>query len=245
MAWFQWIIDIFRALFGGDDDSGQRPYSRREASQPKRPAQTNPQYRTQPRQPESGFDDNVNLLKESLTYDSRSAEQKYTALRDRARAYGDAMAQCYEDRNVARRSRDFTKATRLNLQGEKYAAEQERLDKKASEWIFKVNNKDRTPNELDLHGLYVKEAVRFTEDAIIAAQKNGYSQLRVIVGKGLHSQGGAKLRPAIEDLAAQLQLVSATDPRNAGVLILTLQRKPSQATKPRGEGKRSPEEWIW
>jgi DNA-nicking Smr family endonuclease len=50
-------------------------------------------------------------------------------------------------------------------------------------------------------GLYVKEAIARTESAVQAAQSRGHQQIRIIVGKGLHSQGQtAKLKPAIEEL---------------------------------------------
>jgi DNA-nicking Smr family endonuclease len=47
----------------------------------------------------------------------------------------------------------------------------------------------------------VKEAIAKTESAVQAAQSRGDQQIRIIVGKGLHSQGhAAKLKPAIEEL---------------------------------------------
>lgn len=63
------------------------------------------------------------------------------------------------------------------------------------------NNKDSPPGTIDLHGLYVKEAIERTEAAINQAQGKGQDEMRVIVGKGLHSQGNvARIKPAVEDL---------------------------------------------
>lgn len=63
------------------------------------------------------------------------------------------------------------------------------------------NNQDSRPDELDLHGLFVKEAIQKTDQAIVEAQQRGDSQIRIIVGKGLHSEGSvAKLKPAVEEL---------------------------------------------
>lgn len=84
------------------------------------------------------------------------------------------------------------------------------------------NNKDSKPGEIDLHGLYVKEAIMYTDRAIQEAKQRGDSEIQLIVGacprpaplmrirvnfsliepgKGLHSRGGvAKLKPAIEEL---------------------------------------------
>jgi DNA-nicking Smr family endonuclease len=63
------------------------------------------------------------------------------------------------------------------------------------------NNRDSPPGTLDLHGLYVKEAIERTENAIREAQGRGDAEMQIIVGKGLHSQGHvAKIKPAVEDL---------------------------------------------
>lgn len=63
------------------------------------------------------------------------------------------------------------------------------------------NNQSSPPATVDLHGLYVKEAIERTESAIASGQASGQEELRVIVGKGIHSQGGvAKIRPAVEGL---------------------------------------------
>jgi len=47
------------------------------------------------------------------------------------------------------------------------------------------NNKHSPPGTIDLHGLYVKEAIERTEAAIANAQRQGTDELRVIVGKGI------------------------------------------------------------
>lgn len=41
---------------------------------------------------------------------------------------------------------------------------------------------DSGPGEVDLHGLYVKEAIRFTDKSIEEARARGDSQIRLIVG---------------------------------------------------------------
>lgn len=81
---------------------------------------------------------------------------------------------------------------------------------------------DSKPGEIDLHGLYVKEAVSYVDKSIQEARQRGDTEIRLIVGKshpnsydktcrhhsimihlgkGLHSDGHvAKIKPAIEDL---------------------------------------------
>lgn len=105
----------------------------------------------------------------------------------------------------------------------------EELNKQASDYIFIENNKDSKPGEVDLHGLYVKEAIARADEAINNAKAEGRTQLSLIVGKGLHSQGGvAKIKPAIEDLMQKHHLKAQMDPHNAGVLIVTIEAASGQ-----------------
>jgi DNA-nicking Smr family endonuclease len=44
------------------------------------------------------------------------------------------------------------------------------------------------PHTIDVHGLRVAEAVRQTEKALREALTHGFPDIKVIVGKGLHSR---------------------------------------------------------
>lgn len=46
-----------------------------------------------------------------------------------------------------------------------------------------MNNVDSAPDEIDLHGLYVKEAIDVADKALDEAKKRGSAELRIIVGK--------------------------------------------------------------
>ncbi|KAK0435969.1 hypothetical protein EV421DRAFT_1833461 [Armillaria borealis] len=95
----------------------------------------------------------------------------------------------------------------------------EQLNKEASNWIY-LGHK---PGEIDLHGLYVREAIAYTDAALEEAKRRGDSEIRIIVGKGLHSKDGeAKVRPAIEDRMRKYQLPAEFDPSNSGVLVVKL-----------------------
>ncbi|KZT26762.1 DUF1771-domain-containing protein [Neolentinus lepideus HHB14362 ss-1] len=149
--------------------------------------------------------------------------QHYVSLRDRAREEGAQMAKCFEESKAAYARGDRALAKELSVKGHGHEAEMERLNAQASEWIFFENNKDSQPDEIDLHGLYVKEAISYTDRAIQKARGQGNSEIRLIVGKGLHSPHGvAKLEPAIKDLMQKHGLIAELDPRNSGVLIVDL-----------------------
>ncbi|KAI0633330.1 hypothetical protein C8Q77DRAFT_1057428 [Trametes polyzona] len=147
----------------------------------------------------------------------------YVGLRARANAAGDEMARSFEEAHQAYERGDGALAKELSNKGKAAQKEMERLNEEASEWIFRENNTDSQPGEIDLHGLYVKEAIRYADRSIQEARARGDSKIRFIVGKGLHSAGGvAKLKPAIEELMQKHGLVAEMDEHNAGVLIVNL-----------------------
>lgn len=151
------------------------------------------------------------------------SDSHYTALRARANEEGDAMAKAFEESHQAYARGDGALAKELSNKGKRHQAEMERLNREAAEWIFIKNNEDSKPGEVDLHGLYVKEAITYTDRAIQEAKARGDSEVHIIVGKGLHSKNGAaKIKPAIEDLMRKHQLVAELDPQNSGVLIVSL-----------------------
>ncbi|KAI0051225.1 DUF1771-domain-containing protein [Auriscalpium vulgare] len=151
------------------------------------------------------------------------ANEHYTSLRARANVEGDAMGRAFDESHTAYERGDGARAKELSNEGKAHQREMERLNAEASEWIFRENNTDSGPGEVDLHGLYVKEAITYTDRAIQEARQRGESELHLIVGKGLHSANhNAKIKPAIEELMLKHNLVAALDPQNSGVLIVQL-----------------------
>lgn len=150
-------------------------------------------------------------------------DPKYLELRAHAKREGDQMAQCFDQSHRAYESGDGAKAKELSNQGKHHKSEMERLNAQARDWIYYQNNTDSAQDEVDLHGLFVAEAIEKTEQAIQTAQSQGKDHLNIIVGKGLHSpQHVAKLKPAIEDLMRKYELAAHIDPHNEGVLIVSL-----------------------
>ncbi|KAA1472886.1 hypothetical protein DENSPDRAFT_209616 [Dentipellis sp. KUC8613] len=97
------------------------------------------------------------------------------------------------------------------------------LNALASEMLFEMNNMHRKPNQVDLHGLYVAEAIDFTARCVAEAQARGDDEITFIVGRGLHSSDGrAKLAPAVEGKLRKLKLEPAQHPKNAGLLVVRL-----------------------
>ncbi|KIM69735.1 hypothetical protein SCLCIDRAFT_19526 [Scleroderma citrinum Foug A] len=131
--------------------------------------------------------------------------EHYTTLRSRAIQEGDLMAQCYRQSQEAYQRGDRALAKQLSEEGGIHKQKMEKLNTSASAWIFRgwtklTDMKNREVGEVDLHDLYVKEAIAYAEKAIEKARKQGTSKIRLIVGKGLHSERNeAKIKPALEE----------------------------------------------
>ncbi|KAJ9099982.1 hypothetical protein QFC19_005799 [Naganishia cerealis] len=151
----------------------------------------------------------------------------YTSLRTQAREHGNKAHQYFEQSQQAYQSGDGARAHELSEKGKEETRKKDQIDDEAEEWIYRENNTDSPPGTIDLHGLYVKEAIDRTEAAIAQAQRSGQQgELRFIVGKGNHSDGHkAKIKPAIVELMQKYNLSARIDPQNAGMLIVDLSGK--------------------
>ncbi|KAL7270163.1 hypothetical protein RUND412_007141, partial [Rhizina undulata] len=87
----------------------------------------------------------------------------------------------------------------LELAYEDYKAKEQLYNQEAAELIFSTKNRGRPPTDMDLHGLFVKEAeAKVLQCLAQAIEEREIGKLEVIVGKELHScLGIAKIKPAI------------------------------------------------
>lgn len=146
----------------------------------------------------------------------------FVELRNRAIAEGNLMKQKFDEAHQAYTSKDGARAKTLSTEGKAHQRRRDELNKEAAEWIFRENNRDAPSDTIDLHGLYVHESVDYTERFINrVAETHGPNELKIIVGKGLHSQNfQAKLKPAIEKLVSKHHLSINLDNHNSGVLLV-------------------------
>ncbi|KAN0114091.1 hypothetical protein V8E52_007067 [Russula decolorans] len=123
--------------------------------------------------------------------------------------------------NHARKKGDYDAAARYKQDVQKCKSGVEFLNKVAADVIFTKKNKGRPDGMIDLHGLYVGEALEYAELAFELAALEDDKVARFIVGKGLHAKDGkAKIRPALEKLCQERGFTYYLDPKNAGVLIV-------------------------
>ncbi|KAF8752013.1 Small MutS-related domain [Rhizoctonia solani] len=124
------------------------------------------------------------------------------ALRSQARLEGDKMSMAFT--------------------ASQHQEKMHKLHDEAANQIFKEKNDGRPADEVDLHGLYVKEALSRLSRYLREAPVAGQTTVRVITGKGIHSEGEPQLIPAVEESLRSKGLRHHTDPNNAGVVVVEL-----------------------
>lgn len=154
---------------------------------------------------------------------NHATDSEYKRLRNQADDMYKKRNQLSQQSQQAFKSGDKQRAHDLSQQAKQILEQAEDVNRKAAEYVFRENNSDSAADEIDLHGLYVKEAEYILKNRIAAAIRTNQSHLRVIVGKGLHSANGiAKLKPAVDQLCDESGLRHRIDPKNSGVLEIDL-----------------------
>ncbi|GAA5991696.1 hypothetical protein JCM10908_001096 [Rhodotorula pacifica] len=134
------------------------------------------------------------------------------------------LGQAFTASKQAYAAGDGEQARSLSMQGKVHQQNRDQLHAKAAAWIFEENNEEQPPGWVDLHGLYVHEAIEYAKRAIKDGRASGWAELRLIVGKGSNSPSNvAKIRPAVSALIQRENLAAQMDQRNAGVLVVHLQ----------------------
>jgi DNA-nicking Smr family endonuclease len=95
-------------------------------------------------------------------------------------------------------SGDFNRAKSLSTEGKRYATNSSKIYSQIYLEIFRRQNPNiESYQSIDLHGLHVKEALELTEAYLQKAGAQGSRRYEIITGKGLHSEGKAKIKPAV------------------------------------------------
>lgn len=164
----------------------------------------------------------------------RKGEQAFVtddviALRDQASTYHEKLVQCAKESQDAYKRGDKGKAHTLSEQKKKWKTKQDDTNKKASNLILQSQNW-QTSGEIDLHGLFVNEAIDAATAFLKYWCKKSNSKNRktvlVITGAGHHSSDHkAVIRPKVEELLQQQGHIYESVNGN-GAFKVTL--KPSQ-----------------
>jgi hypothetical protein len=100
-------------------------------------------------------------------------------------------------------------------------------NKAAARIIFDQNNSWalQRENKVDLHGLFVEEALEKLNETIRSFKWQGKNEIIVITGQGLHSQNGPKLKPAVITFARKQNIKFQENHPNPGCVRLRLERE--------------------
>ena len=78
------------------------------------------------------------------------------------------MHQAFESASRAHDSGEGVAAKKFSNHGHAHSRQKEYLNKQAADWIFQANNRLQPRGTVDLHGLYVQEAIDRVEVSIQA-----------------------------------------------------------------------------
>lgn len=144
---------------------------------------------------------------------SRHVARKYAQQADQAATSAQAASVRGDKAQVIKFSRLVMRCSRCRDNHNRIAAE----------LIFRFHN-NRLDDEtiIDLHYLRASEAVNVLLERIEALIINGKSNLDVIVGRGLHSTDGPKIRPTVISLAEHCSIPYKISTTNPGLIHLFL-----------------------
>lgn len=167
---------------------------------------------------------------------NHASDRHYSSLRDQAKEAQAKHSHFAAEASKAYQSGDKAEASALSQKSKMCQAEAERLNGEAASWVFRENNTDSAADEIDLHGLFVKEAIIALDARIQVCLQNNQPLLKAIVGKGLHSKTHiAKLRPAVMSHCNEQRIPVEIDSHNPGVVLIHLANGAQQIpTQPQG-----------
>lgn len=76
------------------------------------------------------------------------------------------MHQAFDAASQAHNAGDGARAKQLSNEGHEHQRKRDQLNDQAADWIFAENNKVQPRGSIDLHGLYVQEAIERVERAV-------------------------------------------------------------------------------
>ena len=120
-----------------------------------------------------------------------------TQWREKAQEYNNKRISCIEKSQLAYQNGNHKMAKEWSEKAKDLSKKRDESNQKAAKAIFdalnntKEEGKDQhPPRTYDFHGLYVKEAVEKLEEIMKYAQRQKWSDVTIIVGRGNHLLDG-------------------------------------------------------
>ncbi|EKM74669.1 hypothetical protein AGABI1DRAFT_47634 [Agaricus bisporus var. burnettii JB137-S8] len=152
--------------------------------------------------------------------DAYEGSGDYDRLRECAKQELEAIQKYRKEKRQAGANGQLRLVAELAEEIKKHRQRRQLFDEQASHLIFA--SKQILDSQVDFHGLTAEEATTHAKRAIKEACERGVAQLRLVVGKGLHSSGPPVLKPCMLKLMKKLKIPVEVDPSNEGILVVQL-----------------------
>lgn len=140
-------------------------------------------------------------------------------IREKSKYYFEKHQEFILKSNQAYKRGDKMKAKVFSNESKKFKVLMDKENEMASDEIFANNNANKSSNEIDLHGLFVAEAIERLSKRISRAKQYGENSLIVIAGRGRHSENGPKIKPAVIDFAKKNRIQYEENSPNSGCIL--------------------------
>lgn len=155
--------------------------------------------------------------------DRNSIVVRADLLREQARAEEKERDRLHAEQKKAFSEKRYADAVRHKVDQEEASERAMNLHRRAAERYYKAHNLQQEERTIDVHRLKTREAIRRTEVAIRDALVAGDTRLRVLCGRGRHSDRGLPvLRLALTKAMEDHRIESEVDPDNPGILNIRL-----------------------
>jgi len=191
------------------NNQGQRKNSKGKENQPPPQNQNQQIIKDKGREPQD----------EVETADDLKAQE----FRKKADEHAKSRGKYFEESQAAFKRGDKAEAKTLSDKGKAEAEKMKEANKQASDIVFKSKNRSQPPDSIDLHLLYVDEAVERTAARLEQVRKQKGDHLIVIHGAGHHSKDNKQLiKPAVVKMLNEKGIKFKENTPNSGCIYVEL-----------------------
>jgi len=152
-------------------------------------------------------DDNSVLSNSSRPFVQSGIPTEAASLRNQARQLMLEARAASKQSQFEYRSGFKSQAKVLSIQKTALYRQMDERNQQAAELIFEHFNRNRPNKIIDLHGLYVAEALKYLQDKLKECRSKNILQLTVITGMGNNSPNRiAKIKPEVEKFVRENRL---------------------------------------
>ncbi|KAG0299729.1 hypothetical protein BGZ98_009809 [Dissophora globulifera] len=180
--------------------------------------------------------------KEPPSPPSPPSELDHEYYRKLARDSATLQKQYSAQSQAAYKSRNGAQAKELSMKAKAHWSKMNEYNELAKNAAFEANNKSHPRDLMDLHDLYVSEAIELVTKRLEEFVKNEDTKLTIIVGQGNNSKDGvAKIKPAVAKLVKEFQVKVTLDKPNKGCILVEALSEEARAKGTHSRTKSNPE----